>query len=117
GRIVVVGDGAGAGAGGNGRVNRVAEFDREGFVYLISVVAVDYDADRLRCRRIGRERHCAALGDVVGGSGGGAVGGAVIDGNALGAGRGKTDAEIGVDGGPGIPFGDGHTVGGNGLSV
>src|SRR5207249_12332434 len=41
GRIVVVGNRAGAGAVRDSRVNRVAQVDRESFVYLVSVVAVD----------------------------------------------------------------------------
>src|SRR5439155_11087781 len=102
---------------GDGRVNRVAEVSREGFVYLVDVVAVDDDGDRLRRSRIGGKSQSAALGDVVGGGGGGAVGGAVVHSNTLGTGGRNADRESGVDRRPGIDFGHRHIVYGNGRPV
>src|SRR5205823_7189823 len=65
----------------------------------------------------GGKSECAALGHVVGRSGGGAVGGAVIDGNTLGTSGGEGHAEVGIDRLAGISFGERDVIDGNCWSV
>ena len=98
-------------------MDRVAEVDRESFVELVAVVAVDHHGDRLGCGRVGGKSQGAALGHVVGPGGGCAIHGGVVHGNNLRAGGRKGHAEVGIDGRPSIPFGHCHIADGNGRSI
>src|SRR5439155_11580015 len=117
GRSVVIEDRAGAAAAGDGRAGGVAEVDSESFVYFVNVVAVDRDGEGLRCDRISGKSQCAALGDVVGGSGRGAVGGVVVNGDALRTGSREAHAEGGVGRRAAVPFAQGDIVDGNGGAI
>ncbi len=106
---VVVEDSAHTLRVGDGGVDRVAQVDEEGLVYLNDVVAVDGDRDCLG-EHAGSEDQRAAGRDVVHAGGCGAVRCGVVYGDRVDAGLGERDCEHCVNGRASVAFGHADIV-------